>query len=124
MKSAFIISLLSLFLATTGMAQSSKPQIQFSKTTHNFGTIKEEDGEQFYQFKFKNAGKAPLIINNVKASCGCTTPEWTKAPIASGKEGFIKVSFDPKNRPGPFNKSITITSNAEESSKILYIKGL
>jgi hypothetical protein len=123
MKSTFIITLLSLFVATTSIAQSNKAQIQFQKTVHNFGTINEADGEKFYSFKFKNGGKAPLIINNVKASCGCTTPEWTKAPIGPGKEGFIKVSFDPKNRPGPFNKSITITSNAEESSKILYIKG-
>lgn len=121
MKNLFIVTILSLIFSFQAFSQSAN--IAFEKSLHDFGTIKEIDGEQFYQFKFKNSGKAPLVIQNVKASCGCTTPEWTKAPIAAGKDGFIKVSFDPKNRPGPFSKSITVTSNSTPNQKVLTIKG-
>ncbi len=112
-----------LSISISSYAQAQKPHFKFEKETHDFGTFKEEKGVQIYQFKFKNTGKLPLVITNIKGSCGCTTPEWSKAPVASGKEGFIKVSFDPNDRPGPFNKSITVTSNSDEPNKVLYIKG-
>jgi len=115
------ISILSTSLI---FAQTPGAQILFTKTTHDFGKIKESNGVQVYKFEFTNTGKSPLIINNVKASCGCTTPEWTKAPIVSGKSGYIKVSFDPINRPGPFNKSITINSNTTPKETKLHIKGI
>ncbi len=124
MKKQITLSIIGLFIISLTYSQTSESTIQFNKKTHNFGTIEEANGIQTYQFKFTNTGKKPLIINNVKASCGCTTPEWTKAPIASKKDGFIKVSFDPINRPGPFNKSITITSNATNSPTKLIIKGI
>ena len=123
MKNLIFTLLFSLFISTQVSAQTQIAEISFIKESHNFGTINEIDGPKAYKFIFKNTGKKPLIISNVKASCGCTTPEWTKAPIASGKSGYIKVSFDPKNRPGPFNKSITVSSNAIHSQKKLIIKG-
>jgi len=124
MKKHIYFIFLSLFISSTTWAQTSNTKISFSDTIHNFGTIQEIDGIQSYQFKFTNTGNKPLIIKNVKASCGCTTPEWSKIPIASGKSGFIKVSFDPINRPGSFNKSITITSNTKNSPTKLIIKGI
>ena len=123
MRKQIILLITSLFLSFSIYSQNTAT-ISFSKNLHNFGTIQEADGITTYQFQFKNTGSKALIIKNVKASCGCTTPEWTKAPIAGGKSGFIKVSFDPKNRPGPFNKSITITSNATSSPNKLIIKGI
>ncbi|MBN2667905.1 MAG: DUF1573 domain-containing protein [Bacteroidales bacterium] len=120
MKHITFLLLLSLF--SIGLnAQNSK--IVFEQETHDFGTIQEIDGPQSYEFVFKNDGSSPLIVNNVTASCGCTTPEWTKAPIPKGGTGTIKVSFDPKNRPGPFNKSITVASNASNNNVVLHIKG-
>ncbi len=115
--------LVALSLSFSVYAQSQKPHFSFEKEVYDFGTFKEEDGIQKYQFKFKNTGKMPLVISDIKASCGCTSPEWSKAPVAGGKDGFIKVTFDPKDRPGVFNKTITITSNSDEPTKVLKIKG-
>lgn len=87
-----------------------------------FGEVPE--GPQVtHEFKFSNTGKEPLILSNVHASCGCTTPSWPKEPILPGKESTILVTYNTQGRPGPFTKSITITSNANESNKVIYIKG-
>jgi len=104
-------------------AQDAKSRIAFEKIQHNFGTFKEDLGVQSVAFNFKNDGKVPLILNNVQASCGCTTPEWTREPIAPGAKGIIKVSYDPKNRPGVFNKTIRVSSNAENADVVLTILG-
>jgi len=105
-----------------GFAQA-QPKITFEKTEYNFGSFLEASGVQTTTFKFKNTGNAPLILNNVKASCGCTTPKWTRDPIAPNGNGEITVSYDPKNRPGAFTKTVTVGSNAENSSVILTISG-
>ncbi|MGQ7870501.1 DUF1573 domain-containing protein [Sunxiuqinia sp. sy24] len=124
MKNFFTFLVLISFVAgTSSVAQTVKAKIDFETQEHDFGTFKEEDGSQTYNFKFVNNGASPLILNNVRASCGCTTPQWTKAPVAPGQEGFIKVSYNPRNRPGPFNKTVTVTSNAENANTILRIKG-
>ena len=73
-------------------------------------------------FKFKNIGKAPLIITQVKGSCGCTVPTKPEEPIMPGETGEIKVKYA-TNRIGPFSKTVTITSNAFESTKVLKVKG-
>jgi hypothetical protein len=104
-------------------AQFLKPTIAFSVADHDFGTIREDDGAVSFEFEYINTGKVPLILQQVKASCGCTTPEWTKEPVVPGQQGRIKVKFDPKNRPGPFVKTITVTSNAEPAINTLTIKG-
>ncbi len=100
----------------------SGPKIDFTKETHDYGTIKYgADGS--CSFEFKNTGNAPLIISNAKGSCGCTVPEWPKEPIAPGAKASIKVKYDTK-RPGAINKSVTITSNAvNEPTKVIRIKG-
>lgn len=123
MKQLFILSFLSLLLSTQIFGQAKTSKINFKQDAYDYGTINESDGAQTHEFEFTNTGDAPLIINNVTASCGCTTPEWTKSPILKGKSGKITVSFDPKNRPGPFSKTITVTSNAPDSPKKLYITG-
>ena len=76
-----------------------------------------------HEFKFKNTGNQPVIIANVQASCGCTTPDWTKTPVLPGKMGVIKAMYNSAGRPGVFNKTVTVTSNATEPSKVLSIKG-
>lgn len=89
-------------------------QMQFTKTAHDFGQIPETGGNVTYQFEFSNAGKAPILITSVESSCGCTTPEWTKEPVLPGKSGFVKAIFDPKDRPGIFDKEITVTTKTEQ----------
>jgi hypothetical protein len=95
----------------------------FEKMSHDFGTVKEELGSVTYDFKFTNTGQSPLIISNVKASCGCTTPDWTKDPVLPGKTGFIRAVYSTANRPGVFNKSLTITANTEPATTSLFING-
>ena len=102
---------------------SAQPKITFEKTEHNFGSFLEAAGVQTTTFKFKNTGNAPLILNSVRASCGCTTPKWTRDPIAPNGSGEITVSYDPKNRPGAFSKSVTVGSNAETATINLIISG-
>lgn len=119
LQSLLIFSLVVAF--NSAMAQKAK--IVFEETSHNFGTIKESAGLAKTTFKFKNEGEAPLVLSNVRASCGCTTPKWTREPIAPGKEGTIDVTYNPKRRPGSFSKSITVSSNAENSSVVLRISG-
>ncbi|MGD9928602.1 MAG: DUF1573 domain-containing protein [Mangrovibacterium sp.] len=118
-----LLALATLFISGHVGAQSAQAKIVFDQVEHDFGSFKEEAGSQSFNFNFVNNGATPLILNNVQASCGCTTPEWTRKPIAPGEKGFIKVSYNPQNRPGPFNKTITVSSNGEVPRTILRIKG-
>lgn len=98
-------------------------QIDFKTTEHNFGEL-EEGPRVTTEFEFTNTGTKPLILTDVKASCGCTTPDWPKEAIAPGKSSVIKVEYNTQGRPGDFTKSITINSNADNGQpKIVYIKG-
>lgn len=122
MKKILTISLLAAF-AFSVAAQNAVPKINFKTSTYDYGKIKEDDGVANYSFEFTNTGNAPLIIQRVATSCGCTTPEWPKEPIAPGKGGKITVGYNPAGRPGPFAKTVTIYSNAETPTVILQIKG-
>lgn len=114
------ISFMFALLATVAYAQ---PKIQFNKTKHVFGTIKEDGGLAQVTFSFKNTGNKPLKLTNVRASCGCTTPTWTKTEIKPGGSGVVKAAFNPMGRVGMFNKSITVTSNAQPAIAVLQISG-
>lgn len=110
-----------IFFAVVAMGQA--PEITFSKTTHDFGKINEADGRVTTIFEFKNEGMTPLVLSNVRASCGCTTPKWTREPIEPGQTGEITVTYNPAGRPGRFQKTVTVTSNANTATVKLYIKG-
>lgn len=110
-----------LLIAVASMGQT--PVITFDKTTHDFGKINEADGRVTTTFTFKNEGTTPLVLSNVRASCGCTTPKWTKEPIEPGQTGEIMVTYNPNGRPGRFQKTITVTSNSSQPTLKLYIKG-
>ena len=114
---------LSVLLLFVVFSISAQPKIVFDKLQHDFGKVNESDGAATYDFAFKNTGSAPLIIQNVKPSCDCTTPEWTKQPVHPGQTGFIKVSYDVKGRPGAFDKTITVHSNGSSSPVSLRIVG-
>ncbi len=93
----------------------------FSEETWDFTKIPKGTPVN-HDFNFTNTGKEPIVISNVQASCGCTTPKWPKEPILPGKAAVINVQYNAAN-PGGFNKSITISSNAKTPSKVIYIKG-
>ncbi|MDG4716703.1 DUF1573 domain-containing protein [Winogradskyella marincola] len=95
--------------------------IKFETEVIDYGTIEQHsDGARL--FTFTNEGDAPLLITNVKTSCGCTVPSYSKAPILPGKTGELNIKYDTK-RLGAFTKTITVISNAEGGNKILKIKG-
>lgn len=120
---------ISLLLAATSslFAQDAVETLKFKEKVHDFGQIKEEGGKVTTTFEFTNTSKKPITLTNVTASCGCTTPEWTKEPVAPKKKGFINVTYNPAGRPGNFTKSITIkfteVGNKTAQVAILNIKG-
>ncbi|GHA57296.1 DUF1573 domain-containing protein [Pontibacter akesuensis] len=119
-KKLYFLSL--LFLIFVRFTANAQGELQFEKEVHDFGTIAE--GTQVsYVFRVKNIGNEPVIISGVQPSCGCTTPTWTKEPILPGKIGTIKAEYNSAGRPGAFNKSINVVSNAATQNRILYIKG-
>jgi opacity protein-like surface antigen len=132
-KSLFIVAF--ALVATASFAQEKDMSTTVSKnevnvdvavfswdaSTFDFGKIKQGVPVS-HEFKFTNTGKAPLVIVNAQPSCGCTTPDWTKAPVPPGGSGFIKATFNAA-AAGPFNKTITVTANTQEGTTSLVIKG-
>ena len=98
-------------------------EITFKETNHDFGSI-PFNGNGSYEFVFVNTGTEPLILTQPKSSCGCTVPEWPKQPILPGESNVIKVTYKNTNRPGAFNKYVTVFSNAAVNKEVkLHIKG-
>lgn len=97
------------------------PSIKFDNTTHDYGEM-EQGGNGDCEFTFTNVGTEPLLLSDVRASCGCTTPSWTREPIMPGKTGTIKVHYD-TNRLGGINKAITVTTNGNPERVVLRITG-
>lgn len=112
-----------LIFGVTVNAQVAQTKMQLSATEHDFGTFKEEAGRQTFDFLVTNTGTEPLVIQNVVASCGCTTPDWTKQPIPAGGQGKVTAIYDPANRPGPFSKTLSVYSNTKPEVVVLVIKG-
>jgi len=136
-----LLFVFTLFLLTANLASAQQKAVQQKETqqkeapqkeavlaivgesTYDFGTIKEADGPVTHTFKVKNEGEAALVITRVTASCGCTTPEYPKEPIAPGKTGDIKVTYNPSGN-APFTKTISVFSNGKTGSFVLTIKGV
>ena len=104
-------------------AQQNRSKIQLLETEHNFGRFSEEAGRQTYDFVFTNEGTEPLVIQNISVSCGCTTPEWTKSPVPAGGKGKITAIYDPQNKSGQFNQTLTVYTNSNPSAVVLTIRG-
>ena len=135
MKKSIALASLALVMAFTVSAQEKKapatqapadmknaPEMTLEVEEYNFGTIKQ--GESVTrEFTFTNTGKEPLIITNAQGSCGCTVPQYPKEPIAPKGKGVIKVTFNSAGKSGMQDKTITLTSNAKNSPKILHMKG-
>lgn len=118
-----------LCIALAGFAQEEvkprvKGEMKFEETRHNFGVFAQDTAIVSHDFIFTNVGKAPLIIHQASASCGCTVPEYTLEPVMPGEKGKITVTYNGKGRrPGIFRKSITIHNNGKQTPLRIYIEG-
>ncbi len=141
MKKSIVFAALSLMMTVGAFAQDKKvapqvvpvqtavpadmknaPEMTFEVEEYNFGTIKQ--GESVTrEFTFTNTGKEALIISNAQGSCGCTVPQYPKEPITPKGKGVIKVTFNSAGKQGMQDKTVTITSNAKNSPKVIHIKG-
>ncbi|RZL18005.1 MAG: DUF1573 domain-containing protein [Pedobacter sp.] len=107
---------------STKVAPADAPVITFERDIYDFEKIAQGEKVQ-HEFKFKNAGKSPLIISNATATCGCTIPETPKEPILPGKEGIIKVVFNSEGKMGMQDKVVTVTSNANPNVSTVHLVG-
>ena len=107
---------------TPNPVNPNAPKFKFESEVMDYGTI-EHNANGDREFKFTNVGKEPLIISNAVGSCGCTTPQWPKEPIKPGASAVIKVHYA-TDRVGAFEKTVTLTSNADTPSKVIKIKGV
>ncbi len=117
-----LIAIAVFVLAGVSAAQAQKvAKMEFKSETIDYGEIKKgSDGLRV--FEVKNIGDAPLIIEDVKSSCGCTVPKKPENPIMPGETGEIQVKYDTK-RVGPIRKTVTVYSNSDQPVKALKIKG-
>lgn len=105
----------------TGVEGSALSRIEFESTIYEYGDIPYgSDGQ--CSFTFRNTSEVPLIVNIVRTSCGCTSPEWPSEPVEPGSTGTISVKYN-TSIPGNFYKSITVYCNAENSPIKLFVKG-
>lgn len=124
-KSHVVLALI-LFISVIGFSQEQAKsekigKFSFETDVIDYGTI-EQNADGLRVFKFTNVGDAPIVISNAKGSCGCTVPTYSKNVILPGEAGEIEVKYA-TNRIGAFTKTVTLTSNASEPSKVLRIKG-
>ncbi|MDB5148419.1 MAG: hypothetical protein JWQ57_2439 [Mucilaginibacter sp.] len=108
--------------ADSAAKAANAPVAKFEKESHDFGKITEGD-KVSYDFKFTNTGKSPLIITNARATCGCTTPVWPKAPVKPGESGVIGVTFNSAGKSGLQDKQITITANTLPAETMVHLIG-
>lgn len=100
--------------------QQEQASFQFESEVYDFGQLKEGDDAKA-EFVFKNTGTEPIVITNVRPSCGCTTPYYSKEPVAPGETGVIHASYGTKGRPGNFNRKIAVQTSAGNVD--IWIKG-
>lgn len=119
-----------LLCLTTVMTADAKKKktdgnsmIKFTENVYDFGKIPEDGGMVSHEFEFINIGNNNLVIIDATAQCGCTRPSFTTNPVAPGKKGKIKVTYNPKGRPGSFNKDVTVRTNGKPNKAVVKIKG-
>ena len=89
----------------------TEDEVTIDKIVHDFESVSESGEPVEATFTITNNSKAPILLTNVSATCGCTTPEWTKEPIEAGKTGKVTATFNPKGTSGPINKTVTILTS-------------
>ena len=117
---ALVVAVGGIFAFTT-VTKVDGPKFKWGKTVHNFGKIAQGTPVKT-EFEFTNSGNAPIIITQVQTSCGCTASEYPKTPILPGQTKTIKVGYNAASA-GTFSKTITVRSNSEKPTTVLFIKG-
>ncbi|MBT30121.1 MAG: hypothetical protein CMO01_10720 [Thalassobius sp.] len=107
--------------ASKAEADKKYANFEFEETVHDFGTIAKGEVVK-HVFKFKNTGEAPLMISDIKTTCGCTTPQYTKDPVGPGESGEILVQFNSAGKAGVINKRVTIYANVDGGTDVVSIK--
>lgn len=105
-------------------SDGGEAKISFAETVWDFGTIPEKKGAVSHEFEFVNAGNGNLVILDATAECGCTRPEYSKAPVAPGKKQKVKVTYNLLGRPGSFEKTVTVKTNGSPKKTRLKIRGI
>ncbi|MDD7273195.1 MAG: DUF1573 domain-containing protein [Prevotella sp.] len=124
MKKIAMITLV-VFLGSLFAIAQNQAEIKFDKSTYNIGTFSEETPVQKITFTFTNVGSAPLVINQVVASCGCAVPKYDKRPIPPGQKSTLEIVYNGQGKfPGHFKKSITVRTNGKTEMTRLYIEGI
>ncbi|MDE6581060.1 MAG: DUF1573 domain-containing protein [Duncaniella sp.] len=113
----------SLIAAAALCAITSQAQVRWLEKIHDFGAFDEDLGTVYCDFKLVNEGTEPLAIVAARANCGCTRPTFSHEPVAPGDTAVVTVGFDPKGRPGKFEKNIYVETDAEHSRTTLKIRG-
>jgi hypothetical protein len=108
--------------ATTTATPAGKAAIKFDNDAFDFGKINQGD-KVTHEYKFTNNGQAPLIITDSYATCGCTKPEWPKAPVKPGESGVIKVTFSSAGKSGLQDKQITVVANTTPDRTVVHLVG-
>ena len=98
------------------------PVMKFAESEFDFGDIKPNSTVR-HTFTFTNTGKSPLLIEDATASCGCTTPSWTKEPVAPGAQGTMEVQFDSRGKQGIVSKQVAVRANTQPNITTILIKG-
>lgn len=122
MKKSIAITMMVMLLVGFVAYAKTTASMKMSETVWDFGTIKQKSPVS-HEFTFTNTGDGNLVILDATAECGCTTPEYPKNPIAPGKSGKIKVTYNPVGRPGSFEKTVTIKTNGSPKKVRVKIRG-
>ena len=109
------------FALTASAQDSQKAEFKFNEEKHDFGKIPQGTPVTTV-FEFTNVGKEPLILTEVRPTCGCTIADYTKTPVKGGEKGTIKITYNAA-AAAPFNKTIVVKSNAVTPEKYLNIIG-
>ncbi|MDE6207914.1 MAG: DUF1573 domain-containing protein [Muribaculaceae bacterium] len=126
MKTALLSTLAAIALtagAAAAQTDVATTSVEWLELSHNFGAFDENDGPVSHIFRYVNTGSSPITILAARASCGCTSPEYSRTPVAPGDTGTIRVIYDPAGRPGRFSKYVGITFAGIEGMDKLTVSG-
>jgi len=121
MQTARFAFIASFALSIACLSQASAQTGLWDKQAHNFGSISQGKPARA-EFKFKNTGKTPAVISDVKPSCACVTASFSKTPVTAGGTGVVTLTYDAK-AAGPFNKTATVTIGGSPTTTVLTVKG-
>lgn len=120
----YFATIVLLILVLDLRAQNGEGAIlSLESNSYDFGRIREDIGKLSHTFTFSNTGNSALVLNNVRSTCGCTVPKWSREPVLPGEQGSLTVEFDPRNRNGVFHKTVQIQSTASNSNMFITITG-